>query len=92
MTGNISKDDRIIRIVIGLGFISMTFMGPETLWGWVGIVPLLTAVMGFCPLYKKLGFDTKLAAGEIEPVAEAEVVESSETVEAQPSNREAGAT
>ena len=64
MTGNVSKDDRIIRVVIGLWFISMVFVGPETLWGWFGVVPLLSAVIGFCPLYKKLGFDSKEAAGE----------------------------
>jgi len=55
---NVGKDDRIIRSLIGLGFISMVFVGPETAWGWFGIVPLLTAVVGFCPLYTKLGFDT----------------------------------
>jgi len=68
MTGNVSKDDRIIRIVIGLWFISMVYIGPETLWGWVGLVPLLSAIVGFCPLYKKLGFDTKKAVGENQAV------------------------
>jgi len=75
MTGNISKDDRIIRVVIGLWFISMVYVGPETLWGWVGLIPLVTAMIGFCPLYKQLGFDTKKAAGEIEE----EVTENSDT-------------
>jgi len=67
MTGNISRDDRIIRIIIGLGFLSMIIMGPETHWGWVGLVPLLSAIVGFCPLYKKLGFDTKKAVCEDQP-------------------------
>ena len=58
LTGNVGKDDRIVRVLIGLGFISMVFVGPETAWGWFGIVPLLTAGIGFCPLYTKLGLDT----------------------------------
>lgn len=64
MIRNMSKDDRIIRTVIGLGIISLVFIGPATLWGWVGIIPLITVAIGFCPLYTKLGFDTKEAAGE----------------------------
>ena len=58
LTGNVGKDDRIIRALIGVGFISLVFVGPETAWGWFGLVPLLTAGMGFCPLYTKLGLDT----------------------------------
>jgi len=64
LVGNLSKDDRIIRVVIGLWFISMVYIGPETLWGWLGIVLFATAAIGFCPVYKKMGFDTKAAAGE----------------------------
>ena len=85
MTGNISKDDRIIRIVIGLGFLSMIFMGPETQWGWVGLIPLVTAAIGFCPLYKQLGFNTKKAAGEDQSDEEA----SSDDIKS--NNKEAGA-
>jgi len=58
LTGNVGRDDRIIRVLIGIGFISLVFVGPETAWGWFGLLPLLTAVVGFCPLYTKLGFDT----------------------------------
>lgn len=58
LTGNVGKDDRIVRAIIGVGFISMVFVGPETAWGWFGLIPLLTAVVGFCPLYTKLGFNT----------------------------------
>ena len=58
MKTNEGKIDRIIRIVVGLGLLSLVFIGPQTLWGYVGIVPLLTGVVGFCPLYKVLGFDT----------------------------------
>jgi len=66
--GNVGKDDRIVRTVIGVGFISMVFIGPETAWGWFGLVPLLTAVVGFCPLYTKLGFDTSDKKAETDQV------------------------
>jgi len=66
MTGNVGKDDRIIRALIGLGFISLVFIGPETKWGWFGLIPLLTSVVGFCPLYTKLGFDTSDKKDDVE--------------------------
>lgn len=55
---NEGKVDRIFRIVVGLVLISLVFVGPQTLWGLVGLVPLLTGAFGFCPLYKVFGFDT----------------------------------
>ena len=55
---NVGSIDRILRIVVGLGLISLVFVGPQTLWGWVGIVPLLTAFIGFCPLYTLIGIRT----------------------------------
>jgi len=50
--------DRAIRIVLGLGLITLVFAGPHTPWGWVGLVPLATGFIGFCPLYKILGLNT----------------------------------
>ncbi len=58
MKANEGKLDRIFRIIVGIGLISLVFVGPQTLWGLVGLVPLLTGVIGFCPLYKVFGFDT----------------------------------
>lgn len=58
MKTNEGKVDRIFRILIGLGLLSLVFIGPQTMWGFVGLVPLLTGVIGFCPLYKVFGFDT----------------------------------
>lgn len=58
MKTNEGKVDRILRVIVGLGLISLVFVGPQTLWGLVGLVPLLTGVIGFCPLYKLFGFDT----------------------------------
>jgi hypothetical protein len=50
--------DRIIRVVIGLGLLSIVFVGPQTPWGWIGVVPLATGVLGFCPLYRLVGINT----------------------------------
>jgi hypothetical protein len=50
--------DRIIRVVLGLAIISLVFIGPQTPWAWLGLVPLLTGVVGFCPAYALFGFRT----------------------------------
>jgi hypothetical protein len=50
--------DRAIRVVAGLAILSLTVFGPHTLWGLVGAVPLLTGLVGFCPLYRLLGIRT----------------------------------
>jgi hypothetical protein len=50
--------DRIVRVVIGLLLLSLVFVGPKTLWGIIGVIPLVTGVIGFCPLYKLLGVST----------------------------------
>ena len=58
MTRNIGATDRIIRILIGIGLISLVFAGPQTPWGWIGVLPLLSAVSRFCPAYRLLGMNT----------------------------------
>ena len=58
MTTNIGSIDRILRIIIGLGLISLVFVGPQTPWGWIGVVPLVTALIGWCPAYSLLGLKT----------------------------------
>ncbi len=55
---NMGTIDRVLRIVVGLGLISIVFIGPQTPWGWIGVVPLATALMGYCPLYSLLGIKT----------------------------------
>lgn len=50
--------DRTIRIVVGLALLSLTLVGPRTLLGLVGVVPLLTGIVGFCPLYALVGIRT----------------------------------
>lgn len=55
---NVGKIDRILRILIGLALLSLVFVGPKTMWGLIGLVPLGTAAVSFCPLYRLLGVDT----------------------------------
>jgi hypothetical protein len=50
--------DRVARIALGLLLIALTVVGPKTLWGLVGLVPLVTGLVGFCPLYRVLGIST----------------------------------
>lgn len=59
MESNIGTLDRVLRIAVGLFLISLIFWGPATLWGLVGLVPLGTALVGFCPAYRLLGICTK---------------------------------
>jgi hypothetical protein len=58
MTKNEGAIDRTIRIALGIGLLSLTVAGPQTLLGLVGVVPLLTGVVGFCPLYRLVGLST----------------------------------
>lgn len=58
MKSNVGGIDRILRIVLGLALIGMTLAGFIGVWGWVGVVPLLTGAIGFCPLYPLFGFST----------------------------------
>ncbi len=58
MKANVGGIDRILRIVVGLALIALTLTGTIGVWGWIGVVPLATAAMGFCPLYTVLGMST----------------------------------
>lgn len=55
---NVGGIDRIARIAVGVILIAMTLMGTIGVWGWIGVVPLLTGLTRFCPLYTMLGFNT----------------------------------
>ncbi len=50
--------DRALRVIVGAGVLSLVFIGPQTPWGYLGLVPLLTGLIGFCPLYTVLGIRT----------------------------------
>jgi hypothetical protein len=58
MMTNEGKIDRTLRTLVGLALLSLVFIGPESLWGLIGLVPLITGVVGFCPLYRVLGLNT----------------------------------
>ncbi len=62
MTPNVGSIDKILRIVVGIALIAFALLAPATVswkWiGWIGIVPILTAIVGFCPAYTLLGINT----------------------------------
>jgi len=58
MKTNVGGMDRIIRIVLGLALIGLTVTGAIGVWGWLGIVPLATGAIGWCPPYAILGINT----------------------------------
>jgi len=61
---NVGGIDKGLRIAVGLGLISLVFIGPQTPWGWIGLVPLATATLGFCPAYKLIGLNTCPVSGK----------------------------
>ena len=55
---NVGSIDRTLRIVGGLVLIGLAATGTVGVWGWIGVVPLLTGLVGFCPVYPLLGIST----------------------------------
>lgn len=55
---NEGTTDRVLRVVLGLGLLSLVVVGPQTPWGWIGVIPLVTGLIGSCPLYRLLGLTT----------------------------------
>ena len=58
MGSNIGTIDRMARVLIGAALLAAMFFGTIGHWGWIGVVPLLTAFIGFCPLYRVAGLST----------------------------------
>jgi hypothetical protein len=58
MPKNEHPAERVIRVVVGLALLALVVVGPKTLWGLIGIVPLATGLLGTCPLYTALGIST----------------------------------
>jgi hypothetical protein len=58
MKSNVGGIDRVVRIVLGLVLIGLTLAGQIGAWGWVGLVPLATGALGWCPPYSLLGINT----------------------------------
>lgn len=55
---NEGRLDRVLRVTFGLTILSLAFIGPKTALGYLGAIPLLTGIVGFCPLYRLLGLRT----------------------------------
>ncbi|PAA11797.1 MULTISPECIES: YgaP family membrane protein [Pseudomonas] len=58
MKANIGTIDRSLRIVAGLLLIGLSLSGVIGVWGWIGLVPLVTGIFRFCPVYTLLGIKT----------------------------------
>lgn len=58
MKSNVGGIDKILRIVAGLALIVMAIMGIGAPWTWIGVVPLVTGLMGWCPAYTLFGLNT----------------------------------
>jgi hypothetical protein len=64
---NVCGIDRVLRIVVGAAVLALTFVGPYTEmiypWGLLAVVPLVTGLVGFCPVYKLFGFKSCTSPG-----------------------------
>jgi hypothetical protein len=58
MKANAGTIDRALRVIAGLALVGLTATGTLPVWGYIGAVPLLTGLIGFCPLYPILGINT----------------------------------
>jgi len=59
MKGNMGSIDRALRIIVGLVLVVLTLTGTIGLWGWLGVVPIVTGALGRCPLYSIIGLNTR---------------------------------
>jgi phosphatidylglycerophosphate synthase len=55
---NVGMVDRVLRAVVGLVLVALVFVGPQTPWGWIGLILIGTAFVGFCPAYRLFGLRT----------------------------------
>jgi hypothetical protein len=58
LSRNVGTIDRALRVLAGGGLIVATLAGAIGAWGWIGLVPLATGLVGFCPAYPLLGINT----------------------------------
>ena len=68
MIRNIGPVDRTIRVVAGIVVLSLVFVGPQTPWGYLGLLPLLTGLSGYCPIYQLAHINTNRPAQRSRPV------------------------
>ena len=55
---NTHNAERTVRILLGVTLLSLTVVGPQTAWGYLGLIPLFTGLLGSCPLYTLFGIST----------------------------------
>lgn len=58
MKKNVHPKERVVRVILGLGLSSLAFWGPSNLWFLLGLIPVATGLIGWCPPYAILGIDT----------------------------------
>lgn len=58
MQKNVHKVERVIRVVVGAGLVSLAFVGPASPWFFIGLVPIATGLLGWCPPYAIFGINT----------------------------------
>jgi hypothetical protein len=58
MTVNEGNVDRAVRVIAGIVILSLAFIGPKSAWGYVGLLPIATGLLGFCPAYALFGIST----------------------------------
>jgi len=58
MKKNVGSVERAIRVIAGIAILSLAFVGPQSPWAYLGIIPLATGLMGWCPAYALLGIST----------------------------------
>lgn len=56
---NIGPTDRVLRVALGLVLLSLVFVGPRSAWGYLGLIPLATGLIGSCPFYTAFGLSTR---------------------------------
>lgn len=64
MTRNVGGIDRILRIIVGLALIALAVTGTVGWWGWIGVIPLATGLIGTCPAYRLLGMSSCPVSGK----------------------------
>jgi membrane-associated protease RseP (regulator of RpoE activity) len=58
MHSNVGGIDKVLRIIVGIALIASAATGVIGAWGWIGVVPLITGLFNFCPLYTLIGIKT----------------------------------
>lgn len=64
MPKNVGGIEKTLRIIIGIVLIALVFVGPKTPWGWIGLLPLITGLVGYCPAWSLFGINTAKSSSE----------------------------